>query len=142
YAHPRNAFWPIIEALFDIPRLAPYARRLTLLQRRRIALWDVLQSCHRPGSLDSSITEETIVPNDFEQFFQRHRQIQQVFFNGHKAEQSFNRHVAPRLSAPWNALPQQRLPSTSPAHASLSLEEKLTQWHAVLEALSRADGPA
>jgi len=132
YAHPRNAFWPIIEAVLGIRRDLPYGDRLTALAERRIALWDVLASCVRPGSLDSSILGSTVVPNDFPGFFRRHPLIRAVFFNGAKAEQAWKRWVAPSLTEPGIRLV--RLPSTSPAHAGLSLQQKTDAWRAVAEA--------
>ena len=57
YAHPRNAFWPLMAALTGESDLAqqPYAARLQRLLHHRIALWDVVDRCVRPGSLDSAI---------------------------------------------------------------------------------------
>ncbi len=55
YAHPRNAFWPILAALCHFPADAPYAARVAALQAAGVAVWDVLQSCVRPGSLDTAI---------------------------------------------------------------------------------------
>ena len=132
YAHPRNAFWPIMEAVLDIRRDLPYGERLAALAERRIALWDVLASCVRPGSLDSSILGSTAVPNDFPGFFRRYALIRTVFFNGAKAEQAWKRSVAPSL--PDLGLQLVRLPSTSPAHAGLSLQQKIDAWRAVADA--------
>src|SRR5262249_27761182 len=97
YAHPRNAFWFVAEALFGIPREAPYAARLSALVERHIALWDVLHTCTRTSSLDSDIDLSTIVPNDFPSFFAAHGQVTHVFFNGGAAERLFMRHVLPTL---------------------------------------------
>src|SRR5689334_12191637 len=63
YAHPRNAFWPIMGALFGVDPLLPYPERIARVRAAGVALWDSLQACVRPGSLDSAITEE--VSNDF-----------------------------------------------------------------------------
>lgn len=129
YAHPRNAFWLIMGHLVGASLDLPYEARLVRLKASGIALWDVLKSCYRESSLDSDIDESTIVPNDFERFFSTHTQITQIFFNGGKAEASFRRYVQPILG--HTMIRTQRLPSTSPAHASISLEQKLQAWSAV-----------
>jgi double-stranded uracil-DNA glycosylase len=135
YAHPRNAFWPIMGALLGFAANAPYAERLRALTQSGIALWDVLGSCARPGSLDASIDEASIEPNDFAGFLARHRRITHVFFNGGKAADSFRRHVQPTLGA-VPQLTMGRLPSTSPAHAALPFAGKLERWRAVSAALA------
>ncbi|MBL3540384.1 DNA-deoxyinosine glycosylase [Aminivibrio sp.] len=132
YAHPRNAFWPIMEAVLDIRRDLPYGERLAALAERRVALWDVLASCVRPGSLDSSILGSTAVPNDLPGFFRRHALIRTVFFNGAKAEEAWKRWVVSSLAE--SDLRLVRLPSTSPAHAGMSLQQKTEAWRAVAEA--------
>ncbi len=129
YAHPRNAFWPIMGALFGAGPEAPYARRVRVLKQAGVAVWDVLASCTRGSSLDSDIDERSIVPNDFASFFRAHPRIERVFFNGAKAEASFRRHVLPRLAVA--ALRFERLPSTSPANASWSHARKLRAWRIV-----------
>ncbi|HHZ87693.1 MAG TPA: DNA-deoxyinosine glycosylase [Chromatiaceae bacterium] len=135
YAHPRNSFWPIMQTLFDIDGELPYAQRLEPLMRRGIALWDVLRLCEREGSLDSAIKRETMVANDFETFLSMHTTIRAIFFNGVKAEQEFQRLVMPTLSY-IEGIHYQRLPSTSPAMAALSREQKLQQWSVIAEVLA------
>lgn len=132
YAHPQNRFWPIMGRLlgFD-PAQTPYAERIAYLTTGGIALWDVLQSCERPGSLDSAICRETQVVNDFPGFLSAHPQIHTVYFNGAHAEQTFRRYVRSLLPNA-TALECIRLPSTSPAHASLSFDDKLTQWRQII----------
>ncbi|HET8706671.1 MAG TPA: DNA-deoxyinosine glycosylase [Pseudomonadales bacterium] len=127
YAHPRNAFWKIMAAVFHFSPDANYSERIAALQKSGIAVWDVLHSCERPGSLDSDIVEESIVANDFAHFFRHHPRINRVFFNGGKAEAAFKKYVLPDLPASL-AVSCARLPSTSPAHAALSFEKKLTIW--------------
>ncbi len=127
YAHPRNAFWKIMEQLYGIASDAPYAERLRRLTNNRVALWDVMSACHRESSLDSDIVDASIVPNDFAAFFAAHPNIDHVYFNGAKAESSYRRHVSPTLADP-DPVGYLRLPSTSPAHASLSLQQKLAAW--------------
>ena len=132
YAHPRNAFWPIICSLLNIAAGSDYLQRLAALQNAGIGLWDVLAQCERPGSLDSNINSASIVPNNFRELFSKHPHIQRLFFNGATAEQLFRRHVLPQLSD-FSYLQLQRLPSTSPAHAALSQEKKLAIWTSALQ---------
>lgn len=135
YAHARNAFWPIMAALFGVALELPYAERLRLLQSHGIALWDVLQCCERVGSLDADIAEASIVANDFAEFFAQHVHIRQVFFNGAKAETAFKKYVLPTLGSAGESLRYVRLPSTSPAHAGLSYSQKLAQWKIIKDAV-------
>jgi double-stranded uracil-DNA glycosylase len=132
YAHPRNAFWPILLQLLRLEANAPYAERLEALRRSGIALWDVLQSCRRSGSLDSAIEPKSVVVNDFAAFFARHSHISQVCFNGAAAERCYQQHVLPKVR--HLPLTYVRLPSTSPAHAALSPARKAAAWHAALSA--------
>ena len=139
YAHPRNAFWPIVEAVLGIGRDLPYAQRCRQLVARDIAVWDVLQSCYRPGSLDADIDPASITANDFDAFFAGHPRIRRICFNGATAQQVFRRRVQPSL--PADHLPEMiRLPSTSPAHAGMPLEQKIAHWAPCLAA--PPDAPA
>lgn len=125
YAHPRNGFWPIMARIAGFDAAAPYGERVAALARAGIAVWDVLQSCVRPGSLDSAIQAGTRVPNDFASFFAEHPGIRLVGFNGAEAQQSFVRYVQPSLQV--EGVRFVRLPSTSPAHA-MAFERKLAAW--------------
>lgn len=129
YAHPRNAFWPIMADLCGFSAELPYARRVAALKAAGVALWDVLQSCQRPGSLDAAIASGSRVPNDFRALFAAHPGIRLVAFNGAEAERSFNSLVLPQIDL--SGIRRVRLPSTSPAHA-VPLERKLAVWREVL----------
>lgn len=129
YAHPRNIFWPIMAGIVGFDAGAPYDARVEALTGAGIAVWDVLQSCVRPGSLDSAIQAGTRVPNDFAAFFAAHPGILLVCFNGAEAQQSFIRYVLPGL--PAADLRYVRLPSTSPAHA-MAFDRKLAAWREAL----------
>lgn len=131
YAHPRNAFWPIVCQLFSIQD-EDYDSRTAQLSEAGVALWDVLQACFRSTSLDSDIDNRTILTNDFNTFFPGHPAIHRVFFNGAKAESVYLKQVLPQLQGAAAELPLQRLPSTSPAHAAMSLEQKLDAWRVIL----------
>ena len=125
YAFPRNAFWSIMGDLFGAGPQLDYPRRLDVLNDNRIALWDVIQACVRPGSLDSAIRDEGMETNDFQGFFERHPHIRHVCFNGRKAEDLFRKRVQPGLAANCE---YHLLPSTSPANAGKSYAEKLEAW--------------
>jgi hypoxanthine-DNA glycosylase len=130
YAHPRNLFWPILGELLDAHPYLPYTTRLEKLKSAGIALWDVLQSCERAGSLDSRIASQSIVPNNFVDFFEHHPNIQRVFFNGAMAETTFRRHVLTTL--PLLGCHYHRLPSTSPANAAFSFARRLDAWKVII----------
>ncbi len=131
YAHPRNGFWPILESVWGIPAAGSYAQRVRAVKQAGIAIWDVLASCQRRSSLDSDIERESIVVNDFQGFFRRHPAIRAIAFNGGTATQLFRRHVLPGLAKPLQELPMLQLPSTSPAHAGLTLAAKRRAWAVV-----------
>ena len=131
YAHPQNAFWKIMGELVGAHPHLPYAERLHKLTDAHIALWDVLAFCERESSLDTHIRNEQA--NDFAAFFAQHPRIKHVFFNGTKAEQSFNKFVSGSQQLPPLAF--QRLPSTSPAHAGMRYADKRQVWQAVIVAL-------
>jgi TDG/mug DNA glycosylase family protein len=141
YAHPRNQFWSIVGTVTGAAAELPYGRRIAALRGAGIALWDVIASCHRQGSLDTAIDRASLRVNDFAGFFRRHPAVESVLFNGATAEALFRRLVLPALGP---RLPELlRLPSTSPAHAGLSHERKLVLWRrALLHALARDAGPA
>jgi len=124
YGNPRNAFWKIIFALYNSPFSTDYEQRKNILLKNRIALWDVLEACVRPGSLDSAIEDE--VPNDFNSFLKTHPNIKHIFFNGQKAAAYFKQYI--KLENEYHLT---TLPSTSPANAGKSFEIKLKEWSVI-----------
>lgn len=128
YAHPRNAFWPILGRLLGFDAALAYDDRVARLHQAQVGVWDVLAACTRTSSLDSDIVEASIVPNDFPAWFQRQPETRAVFCNGAKAYDSYRKYVLPLLPADHASLPLLRLPSTSPAHARLKPEEKFADW--------------
>jgi hypoxanthine-DNA glycosylase len=137
YAHPRNAFWPLLGRVLGTSFDVPYAKRRQLLKRNCVALWDVVAAARRPGSLDSSIVGHSIVVNDFGGFFRAHPRIRLVCFNGAKAAELYRRLVLPKLGPGFGKMRYHRLPSTSPAHAAMPFERKLARWRAVARAPRR-----
>ena len=127
YAFRHNQFWRIAGEICGIAADAPYAGRAAALKRRRIALWDVIESCVRSGSLDAAIRDDTVRVNDFVAFLDAHPDIHRVCFNGRKAESAWRRRVQPALPAACK-LEYRLLPSTSPANAGMGYRSKLRVW--------------
>lgn len=136
YAHPQNLFWPFMAALCGAGPELPYRRRIARLKRAGIGLWDVLAECVRPGSLDTRIVRESEAPNDLARLIAARPRLAAIALNGGKAAQAFARHVAPTLDAATRArLALVPLPSTSPAHASMTRAAKLERWMVLREFL-------
>lgn len=135
YAQPRNAFWKIMGQLFGAEPGLPYQERTLRLIAHHVALWDVCAGAHRPGSLDASILQSSVVPNDFASFIASHPHLRLICFNGAKAAELYRRTVQPCLPDATRLIRCEALPSTSPAHASMTFAEKLARWSIVREAL-------
>ncbi len=123
YAHPRNHFWPILSALWDIDmRSLHYEERMAEVRGRGLGIWDVYACCRREGSLDSAIEDAEL--NDLAGLAQRALQLQAFAHNGGESARA----MALTRSL---GLEVHRLPSTSPANASWSFERKLAAWREV-----------
>lgn len=122
YGHPRNAFWHVLADIFAEPLPVDIPAKKQLLLGHGIALWDVIASCERDGSLDSAIRHDE--PNDFAAFFAGHPCIRAVLVNGGLAAQKFK----PSLAEGRTIV---RLPSTSPAY-TLSYDKKRAAWQSAL----------
>lgn len=107
-----------------------YEERCQVLVENRVALWDVLASSVRPGSMDAAIRMESAQANDFEEFFRIHRDVDRVCFNGQKAAQLWSRMVQPGLDPA--SVRYATLPSTSPAYAAMSVANKLSKWRSII----------
>jgi len=131
YAHPQNSFWKIMKEILGIPAAADYEARIEELKRSNIALWDVLESCIRPGSMDAAIDMDSAKTNDIAALLRRQPGINIICFNGSAAEKIFKKRIQPSLGdIPVKYI---RLPSTSPAHASMSFENKVMAWRAAIQ---------
>jgi TDG/mug DNA glycosylase family protein len=124
YGHPRNQFWKLLAAVLDIDLVTmPYPQRLKALLANNIGLWDVIAACERSGSLDSAIRNAQ--HNDFAPLKKRCPNLKRVCFNGKtsgKLEAAF-------AEAGFETLV---LPSSSPANASWSFEQKLAVWRGIV----------
>lgn len=125
YAHPRNAFWPLLGGVLgeDLAVL-PYEARLACLAARGVGLWDVIASAERSGSLDAAIRSPEAA--DLRGLVEKLPRLQAVAFNGGLAAR-----LGRRILAGADAPALIDLPSSSPAHAR-SLSEKARSW-AILE---------
>ena len=124
YAHPRNQFWRLLSAVLrdDVASL-PYEQRLARLLSHQVGLWDVIAACEREGSLDTAIRRAQA--NEFAMLKHQCPQLDKVCFNG-KTSGRFEPLFA---AAGFRTLV---LPSSSPANAQLSFEEKLAQWKNII----------
>jgi hypoxanthine-DNA glycosylase len=130
YAHPRNQFWAILGELLGEPLTSlPFEQRYARLLERRIALWDVIGTCERRGSLDADIRDA--IDNDLDELSRLAPGIDCVMFNGRTAGRHQRRLAARGLRAVV-------LPSTSPAYAGMRFEEKLAAWRAAFDELGVA----
>lgn len=137
YAQRRNAFWRIMSELCGADPEHEYHQRLNRLTDAGVALWDVLHSAVRPGSLDADIVRSTERVNDIAGLLAANPGIDLIAFNGRKAAASYARHVAPLLDAAAESGDITRpltvtLPSTSPAFAAMRFEQKLELWRSTL----------
>lgn len=130
YAHARNAFWPIVYGLWGETPSPRYEDRLAFALAHGIALWDVAQSCVRPGSSDSAI--RAAVPNDFAALFAAYPGIHTVLHNGRQSQLLFGRLAADTAQGKARIL----LPSTSPAY-TLPFDQKLAAWRVLRTAVEQ-----
>jgi hypoxanthine-DNA glycosylase len=132
YAQPQNAFWRIMGELVGASPNLPYEDRLRALNENGIALWDVCAAGHRSGSLDSAIQLSTVVTNDLSGFLQAQPGVELICFNGKKANEIYVSKVRQEPRPLFERIRYEVLPSTSPAHASMSYGQKLSRWRTVL----------
>jgi hypoxanthine-DNA glycosylase len=120
YGNPRNAFWRLMEGVLDTP-LVPlaYDDRLAALRSRGVGLWDVIAEAERPGSLDAAIRDPAA--NDLLTLVATLPNLRAVAFNGGAAARLGGKLLGERL-------PILALPSSSPAHAARTFEQKAAAW--------------
>jgi hypoxanthine-DNA glycosylase len=130
YANKRNQFWKIVFSLIGRTIINNYEDKKNFLLMNHIAIWDVLYSCEREGSLDSNI--KNTEPNDFNWLFMKYPSIKSIYFNGKTAEKLYRRLVDKNINNGVMFLTA--LPSTSPANA-MKFEEKVREWQVILLSL-------
>lgn len=125
YGHKQNRFWKVLATLLKEPVPDTIEEKKAMLLARRIALWDVIQSCDIKGSSDSSI--KNVQPTDIGMILEK-TNITRIYANGNKAGQLYKRY-----QFPVTGIEAMVLPSTSPANAAWSLERLCKVWHVILE---------
>lgn len=128
YAHPQNRFWKLIGRCFNCDDLNDfaYSEKLRFLKNHQLALWDVIKSCDRIGSLDSNIKDEE--PNDISGLLKKYY-IERICLNGNKSYMAFKKYF-PELLEQY---PCCKLPSTSPANAKYRLQDLYNEWSAYIQ---------
>lgn len=124
YAHPRNAFWPILESIFEVALESNEAKRMFCLDKG-IGLWDVIGSCERSNSSDTNL--KNCIPNDFAALLQEYPNIRAIGFTGKKSFDLFEKYFKDLK------IEKVLLPSTSPAHAAMKRCEKEAVYAQFLE---------
>ena len=139
YGNPRNLFWRVLADVFAEPHVIEYELQKAMLRRNRIALWDVLHSAERIGSLDSAIKNP--VANDIAKLLTDYPRLRTIAFNGLRAQTLFRQFIAKTITIPRANLRIEALPSTSPtpARKPLSYQEKVARWSAFLNAEGRVE---
>ena len=130
YAHRANRFWPLMAKLCPNESdrlLSPnYDDRLEGLKRSHVALWDTIGQCERTGSLDSAI--RAVVPNPIGDLLKAQPTIERILLNGRKSEAIFKRYLATAIASECPHIKVYGVPSTSPANASMKLDDLLVAW--------------
>lgn len=125
YGHPQNKFWRIIFELFNEEFTENYAERIAVLNKNHVALWDVIDSCERKGSLDSEIKNEEA--NHIAELLEEYPNIKAIFCNGGKSYKNLQKILGKNFR-----IQIYLLPSTSPLH-TISFERKFEDWKRILE---------
>lgn len=121
YAHPRNQFWHLLGNAVGIDLVSlEYQDRLAALVRHKLALWDVVASGFRKGSLDSSL--RMAKRSDLAGLIACMPQLRLVAFNGAFA--------ARHGTAVELRIPALALPSSSPANTA-PIGVKQIEWNAI-----------
>lgn len=123
YHHPQNRFWKILASIYNEPLPQTIDDKKDFLIKHQIALWDVISSCEIVGSSDSTIRNVEI--NDLNKIIMN-SQINHIYTNGNLADKLYHRYFDKIID-----LPATKLPSSSPANASYSLEKLISCWSVI-----------
>jgi len=116
YGNPLNQFWKILKAVTSYP-VNNNDQKIWLLKECKLGLWDMIASCKRESSLDSSLEDETV--NDIATLLEENPNIKKIAFTGKKSEALFKTHFSHLDIETFY------LPSPSPAYAAMKFEDKV-----------------
>lgn len=124
YAHPQNRFWKLMGKFCNCDDLhnLDYEEKIQVILNNGFALWDVIASCDREGSLDSNIGNEK--PNKIRELLAKYKNIKVICLNGNKSYSAFAKYF-PDLLKTYKCC---KMPSTSPANARYTLETLYKEW--------------
>lgn len=125
YGHKQNRFWKVTAAVFGENTPATIEEKRSFLLRNHIALWDVIASCRIEGSSDASIRD--VVPNDLSRILET-ADIRKIYCNGAKSYELYRRYIEPVTGRK-----AEKLPSTSPANAAVSVDQLIQMWKVISE---------
>lgn len=120
YGHRQNQFWKLLSFVFKEDEPKTIDEKLSFLKKYKVALWDMVDSCQRENSLDSSLKKIKI--NDIEHILKKYPNIKAIYFTGRKAQDLFEKHFS------YLDIKRYYLPSPSPAYRKINFEEKLKLW--------------
>lgn len=129
YHHKQNRFWKVLSAVVNDVLPVTIDEKKDFLLRNHIAVWDVISSCDIEGSSDSSI--KNAVPNDFSDILKA-APIRQIYTNGGTAYKLYHKYCEN-----VTGMKAAKLPSTSPANASYSLDRLIGEWKVIDDQISK-----
>lgn len=124
YGFAHNRFWKIMQHVYHMP-ITTYEEKVQIILQKNIALWDVIGSCEREGSLDSAIRDVEV--NDIETLLLNNPSITHILCNGKKSYTLYQKHFS-HINIHCSSLP-----STSNANRSISEEQLFQLWENALK---------
>lgn len=131
YGNPKNMFWKVIGNVLEEQVPFSYPEKVAYLEKYGIALWDVLKSAQREGSLDSNIQNEEF--NDLEGFLLEHPSISVIALNGGKAEKSFSKYLRRHPALRGKRIVPCKSTSMMSLCAGWTLDRLSEQWKEILK---------
>lgn len=129
YHHKQNRFWKVLSTIANDVLPETIDEKKDFLLKNHIAVWDVIASCDIEGSSDSSI--KNTVPNDFSDILKA-APIRKIYTNGGTAYKLYHKYCEK-----VTGIKAMKLPSTSPANASYSLDRLISEWKVITDQISK-----